>query len=181
MVGRHTMKELTAFVKENKLFSLIALVYLIVFMVSPQKGFAALRISTFTLLSVILIILSVFVFVGLFHVWIKEEMIVRHLGRESGFKGLALGALAGTALNGPLFTVFPLLKSLLKKGAKLGVVKVIFSTYAIKVPLLPLEVSFLGWKFTVIHNLLMLVSAFVMAPLMEWMMGGSMIHDFEDM
>lgn len=147
--------------------------------VSPQNGLAALEISSLTLLRVILIIFSVFVFVGLFQVWIREDVIVKHLGHESGFKGLALGALAGTALNGPLFAIFPLLKSLLKKGAKLGVITVIFSTYAIKVPMLPLEIGFLGWKFTIVHNLLMFLAAFIMAPLMEWMMGGSMIKDIE--
>ena len=93
----------------------------------------------------------------------------------SGLKGLALGALAGTTLNGPLFAIFPLIKTLFKKGARVGVITAIFSTYAIKVPLLPLEVSFFGWKFTIVHNALMFLAAFVMAPLMEWMMGVSFL------
>jgi uncharacterized membrane protein YraQ (UPF0718 family) len=174
------MTKITTFTNKNKLFSLVVLFYLGLFIVSPQKAGAALKISTITLAGVILIIFSVFIFVGLFQVWIKEEAIVKHLGHESGFKGLVLGALVGTALNGPLFSIFPLMKSLLRKGAKLGVVAVIFSTYAIKVPMLPLEITLLGLKFTLIHNLLMLLSAFAMAPLMEWMMGGSMIEDIEE-
>ncbi|RJQ31836.1 MAG: hypothetical protein C4562_05195 [Actinobacteria bacterium] len=164
------MKKLINFLKKNMLFGLAIIIYLFVFILSPQKGFLALRISTVTLLNVILIIFSVFIFIGLFHVWIHEDLIIKHLGHESGLKGLALGALTGTSLNGPLFAIFPMLKSLLEKGAKLGVITVIFATYAIKVPLLPLEVSFFGWKFTIIHNLLMLLAAFIMAPLMEWMM-----------
>jgi uncharacterized membrane protein YraQ (UPF0718 family) len=173
------MKRIIAFIKKNKLFSFVVLMYLILFMVSPQKCLAALEISTFALLRVILIIFAVFIFVGLFQIWIHEDMIVKHLGHESGFKGLILGALAGTALNGPLFAIFPLVKSLLAKGARLTVITVIYSTYAIKVPMLPLEIGFLGWKFTIIHNLLMFLAAFIMAPLMEWMMGGSMIKDIE--
>jgi len=174
------MRKISTFINKNKFVSLVFLFYLVLLIVSPQKAMAAVKISLVTLSSVILIILSVFVFIGLFQVWIKEEAIVKHLGHESGFKGLVLGALVGTALNGPLFSIFPLMKSLLKKGAKLGVVVAIFSTYAIKVPMLPLEITLLGLKFTLIHNLLMLVSAFIMAPLMERMMGGSIIEDIEE-
>ena len=133
-----------------------------------------------TFLGVALIILAVFVLIGLFQVWMKEEAVIKHLGHESGAKGLALGALLGTALNGPLFSVFPLIKGLLNKGAKVGVIAVIFATYAIKLPMIPLEIAFLGLKFTVVHNALMFASAFVMAPLMEWMMGGSIIEDLAE-
>lgn len=173
------MRRISTFINENKFVSSVFLFYLVLLILSPQKAMAALKISLVTLSSVILIIFSVFVFIGLFQVWIKEEAIVKHLGHESGFRGLALGALVGTALNGPLFSIFPLMKSLLKKGAKLGVVVVIFSTYAIKVPMLPLEISLLGLRFTLVHNLLMFAGAFIMAPLMEWMMGGSIVRDIE--
>jgi len=88
-------------------------------------------------------------------------------GERSGFRGLFLGALLGTAIHGPLVGVFPLLKTLLNKGARLGVVIAIVSTWAIKVPMIPLELRFFGWKFTLVRQLLLFASAFVMAPIME--------------
>jgi uncharacterized membrane protein YraQ (UPF0718 family) len=67
--------------------------------------------------------------------------------------------------------VFPLLKALLAKGAKVGVVVAIVSTWAIKLPMLPLEVRLFGWKFTLLRNGLLFASAFIMAPLMELAIG----------
>jgi uncharacterized membrane protein YraQ (UPF0718 family) len=174
------MKKTFAFISKNALLAAVVAIYLAVLFVAPKKGLDALRVSVQSFLGVALIIMAVFVLIGLFNVWVKTESVVRHLGRESGIRGLALGALLGTALNGPLFSVFPLIRSLLNKGAKVGVVAVIFATYAIKVPMLPLEIAFLGLKFTVVHNVLMFLSAFLMAPLMEWMMGRPVIEDLLD-
>ena len=175
------MKKTLAFLTKNALLSAIVAIYLAVLVFSPQKGLEALRISALSFLGVAVIIVAVFILIGLFNIWAKTETVVRHLGHESGMKGLALGALLGTALNGPLFSVFPLIKSLLNKGAKVGVIAVIYATYAIKLPMLPLEIAFLGLKFTVVHNLLMFLSAFLMAPLMEWMMGRHVMDDlFEE-
>lgn len=165
------MKTVGGIVAKNKLLSSVLLAYVVLAGIRPQKALAALGIGMGTLLDVTPIVLSVFVFIGLVHVWIKQETIVKHLGHESGFRGVALGAVLGTALNGPLFTIFPLAQSLIRKGARIGVIAAVFSTYAIKVPLLPLEVGFLGLKFTIAHNLLMFLSAFLMAPLMELMTG----------
>lgn len=167
------MKKLGASIRNNRLLTAVLAIYAVVFAMDPAKGLTAFKISSLTLLSVAAIVASVFVFLGLFQVWVKEETIVKHLGQESGVKGLALGALVGTAINGPLFSIFPLIKALMRKGARFGVIAVIVSTFAIKVPMLPLEVRFLGWKITLIHNLLMFASAFLMAPLMEWLMGRS--------
>lgn len=123
-------------------------------------------------------LLTVFVFVGLFQVWINDEFIMKHLGDESGIKGLALGAGLGTILHGPLIGVFPLLQALLAKGAKLGVVVAIVSTWAIKLPMIPLEIKLFGWKFALLRNGLLFVSAFVMAPLMEWALGTGWVDRF---
>lgn len=175
------MKPVLAFIRKNALLSTVLAIYVAVFAFNPGRGLEALKVSALSFLGVALIILAVFVLIGLFNVWAKTDTVVKHLGHESGIKGLALGALLGTALNGPLFSVFPLIKSLLNKGAKVGVVAVIFATYAIKVPMLPLEIAFLGLKFTVVHNALMFLSAFLMAPLMEWMMGRHVMEDlFEE-
>lgn len=174
------MSSMFRLVKTNRLLSLVVTTYLVVLIVAPSKGLEAVRVSAMTFAGVALIILAVFILIGLFQVWARQEAVVRHLGRDSGAKGLLLGALLGTALNGPLFSVFPLIKSLLDKGAKVGVIAVIFATYAIKVPMIPLEIALLGPKFTFVHNALMFVSAFLMAPLMEGMMGRSVVEETAD-
>jgi uncharacterized protein len=165
------VKRLGEWSKTNWLVWAAAIAYLIVASTRPRAAAAGavLGLQTFAGLAVTLV--CVFVIVGLFQVWISEEFIVKHLGEESGFKGLVLGAGLGTLVHGPLVGVFPLLRALLLKGARVGVVVVIVSTWAIKLPLLPLELTLFGWKFTLLREGLLLVSAFIIAPVMELMLG----------
>jgi uncharacterized membrane protein YraQ (UPF0718 family) len=122
----------------------------------------------------------VFVIVGLFQVWVSDEFVMKHLGESSGLKGLAIGAGLGTIIHGPLVGVFPLLKALLAKGARTGVVVAIVSTWAIKLPMIPLELRLFGWKFTLLREGLLFLSAFIMAPLMELMLGKGWGTRFRD-
>ncbi|MHB1325682.1 MAG: permease [Thermoleophilia bacterium] len=148
-----------------------AAAYTLLAAVNLSEAKRALIIGTSTFASVAVILVTVFVFIGLFQVWERDEFILKHLGEKSGIRGMFIGAALGTAMVGPLVGVFPLLKMLLNKGARLGVVVAIVSTWAIKVPMIPLELRFFGWKFTVLRQLLLFASAFVMAPVIELLVG----------
>ena len=172
------MKKLAKWSKQNWLVWVVALAYAVMAFTRPEQAARAASLSIQTFVDLIATLVTVFVFVGLFQVWVNDEFIMKHLGEESGVKGLALGAGLGTVLHGPLIGVFPLLRALLAKGAKLGVVVAIVSTWAIKLPMIPLEIRLFGWKFALLRNGLLFVSAFVMAPLMEWTLGRDWIERF---
>lgn len=165
------MKKLLKWSKANWLVWAVALAYLFVTATRPEAAARGglLGLETFGELAATLV--TVFVIVGLFQVWVTDDFIIKHLGEGSGFKGLAIGAGVGTIIHGPLVSVFPLLEALLKKGAKAGVVVAIVSTWAIKLPMIPLELRLFGWKFTVLREGLLFASAFIMAPLMELILG----------
>jgi uncharacterized membrane protein YraQ (UPF0718 family) len=165
------VKKFMKWSKANWLVWAVIATYLAVAVTRPSsagKG-ALLGLQTFGELAVTLV--TVFVIVGLFQVWVSDEFVMKHLGESSGFKGLALGAGLGTIIHGPLVGVFPLIKALLAKGARTGVVVAIVSTWAIKLPMIPLELRLFGWKFTLLREGLLFVSAFIMAPLMELILG----------
>ena len=165
------MSSLAKWSKANWLVWAVVLAYMVVAINRPAsagKG-ALLGLQTFGELAATLI--AVFIIVGLFQVWVSDEFIMKHLGESSGFKGLAIGAGLGTVIHGPLVGVFPLLEALLRKGARTGVVVAIVSTWAIKLPMIPLELRLFGWKFTLLREGLLFVSAFIMAPLMELILG----------
>ena len=165
------MKKLAKWSKQNWLVWVVAAAYVVMAATGPAEAARAASLSVQTFVDLIATLLTVFVFVGLFQVWVNDEFIMKHLGEESGIKGLALGAGLGTVLHGPLIGVFPLLQALLAKGAKLGVVVAIVSTWAIKLPMIPLEIRLFGWKFALLRNCLLFASAFIMAPLMELALG----------
>lgn len=172
------MKKFAKWSKQNWLVWVVAAAYVAMAATRPEQAARAASLSVQTFVDLIATLLTVFVFVGLFQVWINDEFIMKHLGEESGVKGLALGAGLGTVLHGPLIGVFPLLRALLAKGAKLGVVVAIVSTWAIKLPMIPLEIKLFGLRFALLRNGLLFLSAFIMAPLMEWALGEGWVERF---
>ncbi|MDR3686934.1 MAG: permease [Coriobacteriia bacterium] len=164
--------------KQNWLVWAVLLAYIVTALSKPAAAVRALVLGAETFASLIVTLVTVFVVVGLFLVWVNDEFIMKHLGEESGFIGLVLGASFGTVLHGPLIGVFPLLRALIEKGARVGVVIAIVSTWAIKLPMIPLEIRLFGWKFALLRNGLLFVSAFIMAPLMELVLGKEWIDDY---
>ncbi|TFG45561.1 MAG: permease, partial [Dehalococcoidia bacterium] len=57
-----------------------------------------------------------FIIVGLFDVWVPKERIQKHIGQESGIKGIALVVLLAMLQAGPLYGAFPIAYILYKKG-----------------------------------------------------------------
>jgi hypothetical protein len=61
--------------------------------------------------------------------------------------------------------MFPLLKTLRDKGASIACVMAFIAAWGGKVPLLPLEIEFLGWRFSVLRTFLIIPFAIVMGLL----------------
>lgn len=140
------------------------------FGVDSGRALQALQISLATLASVLLLIAAVFGLVGLLQVWISRDLIVRLLGREGGIRGLLLAALCGTLLIGPAYIIFPLLMSIHKQGARWAVVTIVLSAYAVKLQMIPIEIEFLGWPFSLGRALLTIALAIPTGLLVEALM-----------
>jgi len=121
-----------------------------------------------TFFEVLDIIVAVSIFIGLFQVWVKPQTIVKLLGKGSGIKGFILVCTFPILMGGSLFTVFPLLKALKEKGARIGAIASFITAWGGKAPLLPLETQFLGWPFALVRLGFVIIFAFVMGILMDW-------------
>jgi len=159
-----------ALVRSQWLLLFTISVYLYSFAVAPERAANALNIGATTFASVILLIISVFGLVGLLQVWISRDLIVRLLGREGGVKGLLIAALCGTVLIGPAYIIFPLLMSIQKQGARWAVVTIVLTSYAVKLQMIPIEVGFLGWPFSLARALITIALAIPTGLLVEAMM-----------
>jgi len=157
--------------KESLAVAVLAL-YGWAFSVSPARAMRALGAAASTLGEVALIIFSVFLALGLFGAFVDKQAIGRRLGEGSGFRALLLAAGFGTILVGPVYAVFPLLKAFREHGARPAVIVTVITAWAVKLPMIPLEMRFLGWRFSVIRILLTLVASvvlgLVMEPLLSW-------------
>jgi uncharacterized membrane protein YraQ (UPF0718 family) len=164
--------KLRSWLKQNWLVMVVFGVLAVAIAIEPARAGKSVVIGLQTFISVGAILFTVFVFMGMFSVWVSENQVARHLGKESGAKGLIYGAALGTIYHGPQVSVFPFLRTMLNKGARLSVVVAVVSAYAIKLPMMPLEIALLGLKFTVVHNLLLLVTAPLLGIVMERLLRG---------
>lgn len=136
------------FVFRQWLLLLTSGLYLVAFIAAPERTLSALAVGAGIFGSVLLLIVAVFGLIGVLQVWISRELIVQLLGREGGVRGLLLAALCGTLLIGPAYIIFPLLMSLKQQGARWAVVTIVLTSYAVKVQMIPIEIGFLGWPFS---------------------------------
>ncbi len=152
------------------LLLLTVAIYLWCFAVTPERAERALFSGVKTFGSVLMLILAVFCLIGLLQVWISREQIVRVLGQNSGFKGLGIAVLCGAFLMGPPYIIFPLLLQIREQGARWAVVVTVLSCYAVKLQMLPVEAQFLGWGFTLLRSLIIVVIAIPVGLLIERIM-----------
>ena len=151
-------------IKKNKLLSFVILAYIVIFIVTPDMGIAALGNSGYYLLEMLQILPVIFLLTVVIDVLVPKEAIIQGFGEGSGFKGNLLALLLGSVSAGPIYAAFPISKMLLKKGASISNIVIILSAWAVvKVPMLANEVKFLGINFMMVRWILTVISIFIMA------------------
>lgn len=113
-----------------------------------------------------------FILVGLFDVWVPKETIEKHIGRESGVKGIFLVVLLAMLQAGPLYGAFPVAYILYKKGASVRNIFIYLGAFSsMKIPMLGIEMGYLGIKFTLLRTLVSLPLFIIIGYLMEKIVG----------
>jgi len=135
--------------------------YIVFLIVSFIFGFNPGKEISYNFVSFLLYMLKIlpcaFILIGLFEVWVKKEVIEKHLGEESGVRGYIWAMLLAGTIAGGLLVAFPIAYSMYNKGAKLSVIFTYIGAAAIcRVPMTMFEASFMGVKFTVIRLLVSL-------------------------
>ncbi len=147
---------------------LIAIADLLVWLFWPTQITPVILNTWDYLVEMVVILIPVAVLMGLFEVWVPKQLIGKYLGHGSGWKGIALSLLFGTAPTGPLYAAFPVAGMLLQKGASpLNVVVFLNTWAAIKIPQLLVETNFLGLAFMLLRLGLTVPSAILMGWLIQ--------------
>jgi len=98
-----------------------------------------------------------FIIIGLFDVWFPKSKIEKHIGQESGIKGIILVIILAMLQAGPLYGAFPVAYILHKKGASIKNIFIYLGAFScLKIPMLGIEMGYLGWKFTLVRTLVSL-------------------------
>jgi uncharacterized membrane protein YraQ (UPF0718 family) len=105
----------------------------------------------------------------LFDVWFPKEQIEKHIGKESGIKGMFLVIVLAMLQAGPLYGAFPVAYILYKKGASIKNIFIYLGAFSsLKIPMLGIEIGYLGIKFTLARTLVSLPLFIAIGYLMEW-------------
>jgi len=110
-----------------------------------------------------------FIIVGLFDVWVPKERIQKHIGQESGIKGIAVMVLLAMMQAGPLYGAFPVAYILYKKGASTRNIFIYLGAFSsLKIPMLGIEIGYLGIQFSLARTLISLPLFIGIGYFMEW-------------
>lgn len=169
-------------IKSNKVLSFVILAYIVLFVTMPDKAIAAVGNSMYYVFEMLLIMPVVFILTSVIEAWVPKEVIINGFGEKAGFKGNIFAFLLGSFSAGPIYAAFPVCKMLLKKGASIGNIIIVLSTWAvIKVPMLANEAKFLGPKFMFLRWILTSISIFAMAFIIsKFVKTEDMPEDIED-
>ena len=127
-------------------------------------GMKVLKITAYSLKEMLLVIPPIFILLGLLDIWIPRETMVKHLGEESGLKGILLSFLLGSAASGPLDGAFPVAAVLMKKGAKFSNIMIFIGAWSTtKIPMFLFEVASLGSAFAITRLLADIVVIVIIA------------------
>ncbi|MCX6721681.1 MAG: permease [Candidatus Staskawiczbacteria bacterium] len=116
----------------------------------------------------ILFLPIMFILIGLGDVWVNREKVEKHIGKDSGLKGIILVIFLSMAQAGPLYGAFPVTYLLCKKGASISNIFIYIGAFCtIKIPMLTFEIGFLGWKFSLLRTLFSLPVIIIIGVVME--------------
>jgi len=147
--------------------------YLVFILVSYLAGFnpgtqIALSFKGF-LIEMVSFVPLIFIIVGLFDVWVPKEKIEKHIGKGSGAKGIFWVTLLAMLQAGPLYAAFPVAYILYKKGASIRNIFIYLGAFScLKIPMLGMEIGYLGIKFTLARTLVSLPLFIAIGYFMEW-------------
>jgi len=110
-----------------------------------------------------------FIIVGLFDVWFPKEKIEKHIGKDSGIKGIIMVVILAMLQAGPLYGAFPVAYILYKKGASIKNIFIYLGAFStLKIPMLGIEIGYLGLRFTLARTLVALPLFIAVGYFMEW-------------
>lgn len=140
----------------------------LILMFCPAVGQKSLQITWSNTLEMLSVIPPIFILLGLLDVWVQRETMIKLMGEKSGFIGIAVAFLLGSAAAGPLYAAFPVAGVLLKKGSKLSNVLIFIGAWSTtKIPMLLFEASAMGWKFMLTRFLIDIPGIAVIAYVTE--------------
>ena len=154
--------------KKYRLFFAVTAAMIIITIINVDFGKESLSVTFYSLKEMLSIIPPIFILLGLLDVWVPRKTMVRYLGENSGFKGIFIAFIIGSATAGPLYGAFPAAAVFLRKGASFRNVFIFIGAWSTtKIPMFLFEYSALGSKFAITRLLVDIPGIIIIALLLS--------------
>ncbi|MCM8782088.1 MAG: permease [Candidatus Omnitrophica bacterium] len=146
------------------IFTLICL--LISFIADKNKALLGIKRGLKLFLQILPALLNVLILVSIFLFLLPKEVLIKWIGKDSGWLGIMIAAVLGSISLIPAFISYPLGAILLRSGATYTTVAVFLTTLMmVGVLTLPIEVRYFGIKVSILRNGLSFIGALVIGLL----------------
>ena len=129
----------------------------------------SLSISIHILRDIWPLFLFIIALTTLINYYLKPHLIRKHIGEDSGTKGVIYALLGGIISHGPMYAWYGLLEELREKGAKDQLLIIFLYSRAIKIPMIPFSIAIFGTAFTIIISIYILLFALLQGILYNYL------------
>ncbi|WP_345988988.1 permease [Sulfurimonas sp. HSL1-2] len=143
------------------LLAVTLLVYGAAALFAPDKTLTAAEESLGILMKILPVLLVVFFLTALLNTFLKPKSIAKHLGKGSRLRGWFIALFGGILSHGPGYVWYPMLADLRSQGARDSLIVAFFYARAIKLPWLPVMISYFGIGFTLVLSFYILLGAWL--------------------
>jgi len=155
------------------LLGIVASAYLLLFLLDPAAGGIAVSKAFGTFKTILFILPAVLFVMALLNTFIRPKRIAEHLGEQSGPRGWFIALAGGVVSHGPGYVWYPLLADLRVHGARNGLIVAFFYARAVKLPWLPMMISYFGLAFTLSLCFYIIVGAWLQGVAAEKLLKGT--------
>lgn len=155
-------------IKEYYFEIIILFIAIILMIFNYNKAYISIKMALNNFKSLLLVIISVAFLIGYISEIMSKETIKKYVGKESGFKGVIIGAIFGTLMVGPAYLFYPFFKELMNKEARVNVIATSIGAWAIKLQWLPFAIVILGAKFIITLNIFIFIYAIISGFIVEY-------------
>lgn len=108
---------------------------------------------------IIPILCLAFFMVFLVNLYVKPEIIKKHLGHDSGIRGWLYAIIGSIIIGGPPYVIFPILQELKSHGMKNSLIVTFLNNRNVQPAFLPVMAYYFGLRFTVVLSLYIVLFA----------------------
>jgi uncharacterized membrane protein YraQ (UPF0718 family) len=127
-----------------------------------RKTFLGIKKGLKMFIGILPMFINVLILVSIFLFFVPPEVLVKWLGKNSGWFGIFISAVLGSISLIPGFIAYPLCSILIKNGVSYKIVAIFITTLMmVGILTLPIEVKYFGMKVSVLRNVLSFFGAII--------------------